>query len=766
VNLETIQEVRTGQELRLTVSRFSMITPPVLARTFSIHYLAAEGRKALTLIAPDQRTFEVWVQSLRNLMDRHGAIHSCAHTPPPPSPDVLIRRYWAMADRNEDGRLSFDELTSLCRNLNISLPKAELMERFHQVDIQGTGSLNILAFAHVLSQLDAREDLQRIYRSKALEHPESGMTLEELCAFIREEQKGYLPTEVAQALISKYSDDPERKVLDWPGFRRLLHSTEEYFTPRPPSLDEESLQAPLSHYYCNSSHNTYLVGNQIIGGSSVESYIQALRRGCRCVELDCWDGPNGEPIIYHGYTLTTKILFREVVHAISLHAFDSSPYPVILSLENHCSLSQQRVMATILRQDLGDALVTRPILPVGGTPIMSLPSPAALKRRFLIKKGKVKKEGEKEEGKEKVPESRSIDTSSLAQSGMESSEKAGLTEGEDPSESSNPSSSSFPINPLAPSSSSPAVLASINPLGSSSTVTKKKEKIAAELGELAVYCISLPFKDFETSSRLPSDWYISSLSEGTSRDLARSFPEQYRKHTSRHLIRVYPSGTRLGSSNYDPTIHWLAGAQVVALNWQTFDRGVHINRAMFAQNGGCGYVKKPDWMIERDEGREVERPTRRMRLAIRILSAQQLPRVKEGSNEVTDPYCEVEVMAPGSLVILTHQGLINRTIRARTHAIHNNGYSPVWDECFNFSLWHDDLIFIRFNILDQDSRNGNDMVACYSTTLASLSPGYRHLPLFNSKGERLPLSSLFIHSRLEEMKEGEEDRIGKEDKEC
>lgn len=186
------------------------------------------------------------------------------------------------------------------------------------------------------------------------------------------------------------------------------------------------------------------------------------------------------------------------------------------------------------------------------------------------KKGKVKKEGEKEEGKEKVPESRSIDTSSLAQSGMESSEKAGLTEGEDPSESSNPSSSSFPINPLAPSSSSPAVLASINPLGSSSTVTKKKEKIAAELGELAVYCISLPFKDFETSSRLPSDWYISSLSEGTSRDLARSFPEQYRKHTSRHLIRVYPSGTRLGSSNYDPTIHWLAGAQVVALNWQTF----------------------------------------------------------------------------------------------------------------------------------------------------------------------------------------------------
>jgi hypothetical protein len=31
------------------------------------------------------------------------------------------------------------------------------------------------------------------------------------------------------------------------------------------------------------------------------------------VELDCWDGDDGQPIIYHGHTLTTKISFREVV---------------------------------------------------------------------------------------------------------------------------------------------------------------------------------------------------------------------------------------------------------------------------------------------------------------------------------------------------------------------------------------------------------------------------------------------------------------------
>lgn len=36
-----------------------------------------------------------------------------------------------------------------------------------------------------------------------------------------------------------------------------------------------------------------------------------------------------------------------------------SPYPVILSLENHCGLEQQAVMACHLRTILGDMLVTQ-----------------------------------------------------------------------------------------------------------------------------------------------------------------------------------------------------------------------------------------------------------------------------------------------------------------------------------------------------------------------------------------------------------------------
>lgn len=159
--------------------------------------------------------------------------------------------------------------------------------------------------------------------------------------------------------------------------------------------------------------------------------------------------------------------------------------------------------------------------------------------------------------------------------------------------SSSPSKQQFLTLPSA--TSSPAVMSTTGSASGPGTRDKDKEKEGREskekvkmslsLAALIVYTVGVKCRGFNKKEHYAVE-HVFSLSERTANKVLRESMADLIKHNRTHVVRVYPNGTRLSSSNYEPHRYWASGTQLVAINWQTFgtwllfsSRGARLRRA-------------------------------------------------------------------------------------------------------------------------------------------------------------------------------------------
>jgi phosphatidylinositol phospholipase C delta len=68
--------------------------------------------------------------------------------------------------------------------------------------------------------------------------------------------------------------------------------------------------------------------------------------------VDVYDGVDNRPQIFHQKTLTSKIYFEDALIACKNCAFKLTEYPLIITIELHCSSQGQKIMAQLIKKHL------------------------------------------------------------------------------------------------------------------------------------------------------------------------------------------------------------------------------------------------------------------------------------------------------------------------------------------------------------------------------------------------------------------------------
>ncbi|KMZ66676.1 Phosphoinositide phospholipase C [Zostera marina] len=411
--------------------------------------------------------------------------------------------------------------------------------------------------------------------------------------------------------------------------------------------------APLSHYYVYTGHNSYLTGNQLNSDSGVDPIIRALQRGVRVIELDIWPNSTNDDVhVYHGMTLTSHVELLECLEAIKEHAFSSSPYPVVLNLENHLTPDLQAKTAMMICDTFGDLLFK----PADFDSMEEFPSPESLMHRIIV--------------------------------------SAEHPEEEDPDCQNSTSAYKHII-----------------------TIKDGKPKDGVEN--------ALTMINSNTVGQL-------NVSEPDLKAASESHGANMVRFSQKNIIRVYPKGARIFSSNYNPFIGWTHGAQMVAFNMQGFGKSLWQMQGFFKANGGCGYVKKPDILLDVDSDNypfDIQE-TRPVKTTLKVKlykgTGWQLDFEKSDfdSFSLPDFYAEVGIAGVPSDVVME-----------KTQTV-ENCWTPTWNEEFSFPLTVPELAVVHIEVHEEDTAERDEFGGHACFPVSELRPGIRSVPISDIEGNQ------------------------------
>ncbi|XP_066107981.1 1-phosphatidylinositol 4,5-bisphosphate phosphodiesterase beta-3 isoform X3 [Saccopteryx bilineata] len=748
-----------GPDARLEEKLMTVVAGPDPVNTTFLNFMAVQDDTA-----------KVWTEELFKLAMNILAQNASRNT-------FLRKAYTKLKLQvNQDGRIPVKNILKMFsadkKRVETALESCGL--NFNRSEFIRPDEFSLEIFERFLNKLCLRPDIDKIL----LEIGAKGkpyLTLEQLMDFINQKQRDprlnevlYPPLGPSQTrlLIEKYEPNQqflERDQMSMEGFSRYLGGEENGILPLEALDLSADMTQPLSAYFINSSHNTYLTAGQLAGTSSVEMYRQALLWGCRCVELDVWKGrpPEEEPFITHGFTMTTEVPLKDVLEAIAETAFKTSPYPVILSFENHVdSAKQQAKMAEYCRSIFGDALLIDPLDKYPLAPGIPLPSPQDLMGRILVKN---KKRHRPSTG---VPSS-SVRKRPLEQSNSALSESSAATEPSSPQLGS-PSSDSCPglsngeeMGLEKPSLEPRKSLGDEGPqrgpdLGPADREDEEEDEdeeeqtdpkkpttdegtassevnATEEMSTLVNYIEPVKFKSFE-AARKRNKWFeMSSFVETKAMEQLTKSPMEFVEYNKQQLSRIYPKGTRVDSSNYMPQLFWNVGCQLVALNFQTLDVAMQLNAGVFEYNGRSGYLLKPEFMRRPDKSFDpftevIVDGIVANALRVKVISGQFL------SDRKVSIYVEVDMFG---LPVDTRR-------KYRTRTSQGNSFNPVWDEeLFDFpKVVLPTLASLRIAAFEE----GGKFVGHRILPVSAIRSGYHYICLRNEANQPLCLPALLIYT--------------------